>query len=149
MRGQTSIDFLVGMSVFLLTVAFVFATLPNTFAPFTGDDSSELLGTDRVASHLTEGTLAQQNRPGVLNGTCTEQFFGTSGACHPSNLNAALGVGANERVNVTIESSGAIRDIGGTQLSAGPTTPTNGSVVVASRLVSIDGEEYELYVRTW
>ncbi|WP_266077457.1 DUF7287 family protein [Haladaptatus caseinilyticus] len=149
MRAQTSIDFLVGMSVFLLTVAFVFMALPNSFVPFTGDESAELLSVDRVASHLSDGTLARRGQPGILNETCTTQFFGAPGACNPSDLNAALGVGSQQRVNVTIESNGAIRTVGGVELSAGPSVPTRGSVVVATRLVAIDGDEHTLYVRMW
>ncbi|WP_227354175.1 DUF7287 family protein [Haladaptatus salinisoli] len=145
MRGQTSIDFLVGMSVFLLTVAFVFAALPNTFAPFAGDDGADVLAADRVAAHLAEGTLAREGRPNVLNATCTEQFFDEDvpGPCHQSNLNDALGVGPTRRVNVTIESDEAL------VYAAGPPVPTRGSVVVASRLVSLGGEERTLSVRVW
>ena len=148
-RGQTSIDFLVGMSVFLLTVALVFGMLPNTFAPFTGGDNANLLTADRVAAHLTEGTLARPNQPNVLNETCTEQFFGSSGACHPTDRLAALGVRPSHQVNVTIESDDGIRTLNGTELQSGPSVPTSGSVVVTSRRVSLDGDECTLFVRLW
>lgn len=136
---------MVGMSVFLLTVAFVFATLPNTFAPFTSDNSADLLTADRVGAHLAEGKLARQNHSSMLNKTRTEQFFKTP----EDELPAELGIDSNRHANVTIESEGSIEKLNGTELSAGPPVPTRGSVVVASRLVSLNGEEYTLSVRIW
>jgi hypothetical protein len=151
MRGQTTIDFLVGASVFLLTVGFVFASLPSVFAPFAGGDEATTLAADRAAATLVEDDLAREGRPGVLNATCTRQFFDESlaGPCSPAALDAALGLDAPDSVNVTVEEDGSVRELDGTALRAGPSPPDSVGVVVAHRLVTVDGEESHLYVRTW
>ena len=90
------------------------------------------------------------HHPGELNETCTQQFFDddVSGACHQTSLASALGLGS-ESVNVTVEEDGEIRPHSGTALRAGPPVPDDASVVVARRLVVLDGEESDLYVRVW
>lgn len=150
-RGQTTIDFLVGASVFLLTVGFVFASLSGIFAPFTGTEASDTLAADRGAATLVEDALARPGQPGVLNATCTRQFFNESlaGACSVDDLDEGIGIDAPDQVNVTVEEDGSVRNLSGSELRAGPPVPDRGSVVVARRLVLLDGEESDLYVRTW
>ena len=150
-RGQTTIDFLVGASVFLLTVGFVFAALSGIFAPFTGTGAADTLAADRGAATLAEGVLARPGRPGVLNATCTGQFFdeNRSGACSVADLDEAMGIDAADQVNVTVEEGGSVRKLSGSELRAGLPVPDRGSVVVARRLVLLGGEESDLYVRTW
>ncbi|WP_137287130.1 DUF7287 family protein [Halorussus salinisoli] len=157
-RAQTSIDFVVGMSVFLLTVAFVVAFLPGVFEPFTDGGEGEVLASDRTATLLSEQLLAEPAKPGALNATCTAEFFsetddGTIDACRfdadASNLESALGVGPTTAVNVTIEENGTVRSTRGVTLEAGPTPPESESVVVSRRVVLLGGEESDLYVRVW
>ena len=156
MRAQTSIDFLVGMSVFLLTVAFVVAFLPSVFEPFTAADEGDTLAADRTAALLAEHLLADPATPSVLDGTCTAEFFdadGTVGDCRftqdAGGLEEALGVGPATAVNVTVEEDGTAYAVGGVDLRAGPTPPSSGSVVTARRVVLLDGEERDLFVRVW
>jgi hypothetical protein len=159
-RAQTSIDFVVGMSVFLLTVAFVVAFLPGVFEPFTQGGEGEVLAADRTASLLAEQVLAEPTDPGVFDPACTAEFFdaegdgagGVSGCQYStdaSDLDAALGLGATTSVNVTVEENGSVRSVGGVTLSAGPEPPTTQSVVISRRVVLLDGEERDLFVRVW
>ena len=74
-RAQTTLDFAVGMSVFLLTVAFVLSFTPNIVAPFSGSGTEDTVTANRVASQLVEGTLADPDRPYVLDKACTTAFF--------------------------------------------------------------------------
>ncbi|UPV73591.1 hypothetical protein M0R89_13715 [Halorussus limi] len=157
-RGQTSIDFVVGMSVFLLTVAFVVAFLPGMFGPFTATGSGDVLAADRTAGLLAEQTLADPTNPGVLNATCTAEFFsktddGAIAACglgaDSSDLDAALGLGSATGVNVTIERGGTVRSKRGVTLAAGPEPPVSESVVVSRRVVLLGGDNANLYVRMW
>jgi hypothetical protein len=74
-RAQTTLDFAVGMSVFLLTVAFVLSFTPNIVAPFSESGTEDTVTANRVASQLVEGTLADPDRPYVLDKACTTAFF--------------------------------------------------------------------------
>ena len=163
-RAQTSIDFVVGMSVFLLTVAFVVGFLPGAFEPFTAGGEGDVLAADRTASLLAEQLLAEPTDPGGLDAACTAEFFDAAGdgaggasGCQfgtdAADLDAALGLGPTTSVNVTIEENGTVRSLspGGTtvELSAGPEPPRNEGVVVSRRVVLLDGEERDLYVRVW
>ncbi len=159
-RAQTSIDFVVGMSVFLLTVAFVVSFLPGVFEPFTATGSGDALAADRTAGLLAEQLLADPASPGVLDPACAAEFFDAAGdgaagvaGCHyttdAADLDAALGLASATEVNVTIENGGAVQSRGGVELSAGPTPPESESVVVARRVVLLGGDDVDLYVRMW
>ncbi|WP_135851369.1 DUF7287 family protein [Halorussus salinus] len=159
-RAQTSIDFVVGMSVFLLTVAFVVAFLPGVFEPFTATGSGDVLAADRTAGLLAEQVLADPASPGVFDPACTAEFFDAAGdgaagvaGCQyttdAANLDAALGLGPATAVNVTIENDGGVRSRGGVALAAGPAPPESESVVVARRVVLLGGDDVDLYVRVW
>jgi len=121
------------------------------FAPFAGGDEATTLAADRAAATLVEDDLARPGRPGVLNATCTRQFFdeSPSGSCSPTSLDAALGLDAPDSVNVTVEEDGSIHHLDGIELRAGPAPPDSAGIVVAHRVVMLDGEESHLYVRTW
>lgn len=113
----------------------------------TGDRSAVKLSGDLLVDNGT--------KPNVLNTTCTEEFFDADGdppACGGSDdaqdLNSALGVNGNTKVNVTIEDNGTIVNTG-TQLSAGPSPTSTASVTVSQRIVLLDGEEETLFVRVW
>jgi hypothetical protein len=169
MRGQTSIDFVVGMSVFLLTVAFVVAFLPGVFEPFTASGAGDTLASDRTASLLAEQLLADPANPTVVDSACAAEFFDVEGdgaggvaSCQfttdAADLDAALGLGPGTTVNVTIEEGGRILRIyengtvhpdGDIHLAAGPEPPEAESVVVSRRVVLLDDSDRDLYVRVW
>jgi hypothetical protein len=159
-RAQTSIDFVVGMSVFLLTVAFVVAFLPGVFEPFTATGSGDVLAADRTAGLLAEQLLADQTNPGAFDSACTAEFFDAAGdgaggvsGCQfttdAADLDAALGLGPATAVNVTIENGGTVQSRDGVVLAAGPTPPESESVVVSRRVVLLGGDDADLYVRLW
>jgi hypothetical protein len=160
MRGQTSIDFVVGMSVFLLTVAFVVAFLPGVFEPFTASGAGDALTSDRTASLLAEQVLADPANPSVVDPACAAEFFDAAGdgaggvaGCQfttdAADLDAALGLGPATTVNVTIEETGTVESAGGVTLAAGPEPPESESVVVSRRVVLLGDADRDLYVRVW
>lgn len=99
-RGQTNQDFAVGISIFLLTTAFVFAFIPTIFTPFDGDvQNSEIAQSNRVASafvddHSVAGT------PGTLDDAAVERFFdaGNGG----DDLRTLYSLPTTSNVNVTV-----------------------------------------------
>lgn len=154
-RGQYGYDFLAGMSVFLITIGFVYGFAPGMFSPFTSDTGTNMIIADRSAASLSEHLLVESPaEPNVLNGTCTEKFFaggGTNG-CHfdatSGNIHAALGIDASVGINVTVEGNGMIVTHG-VPLAAGPEPDPAAGVTVSQRTVFLDGEEETLYVRVW
>ncbi|QZP38979.1 hypothetical protein K6T50_00955 [Halobaculum magnesiiphilum] len=146
-------DYAVGVSVFLLVVAFVFAFAPSLTAPFTGDATDAVVVADRSADRVANDLLVENPaRPTVLNATCTQAFFDTDGPdrsddcrydANATDLKGALGVISPARtVNVTVVDDGST-------LAAGPSPPRDADVSVARRAVLLDGSDATVVVRVW
>lgn len=155
-RAQYGFDFLAGMSIFLLTIGFIYGFAPGMFSPFTSDTGPNMIVADRSAASLSEQLLVESTTsPGTLNESCTEEFFSPAGptaGCHfdadSGDLHAALGIDTTVGVNVTIEDNGTIVDER-VRLAAGPKPDASTSVTVSQRIVFVYGEEKTLYVRVW
>jgi len=157
-RGQTTLDFAIGISVFLGVVAFAFAFMPTMFAPFETGSGAEFATADRTADRLSADVLVETPRdPSVLNDTCTVGFFDADGSApagcryghDAADLPAAVGVGDTTNVNVTIRDGSGVRTLDGQRLTAGPPPTTVDDAVVATRVVLLSGEQHRLYVRVW
>lgn len=159
-RAQTGIDFLVGMSVFLIAVGFVFAFLPTMFDPFGGPGVNNALIADRSAAYLAEYALVDDpSNPGVLSTACTAAFFDANESqasdhgCNfdheqIENLTVLLGLQEQKSVNVTV---GEPDDVPGetVTMERGDDPSSAGSDTVSRRVVLIEGETHELRVRVW
>jgi hypothetical protein len=76
MRGQTTLDFAVGVSIFLVVVAFVVAFVPTMLQPFEGSAQEETAAADRIADDLsTDVLVADVADPHVLDRGCVVAFF--------------------------------------------------------------------------
>jgi hypothetical protein len=161
-RAQTTLDFAIGMSVFLGVVVFAFGIVPTMFAPFDSDTGTDAVVSDRAADRLAADALAESpSSPSILNGTCTQSFFDGSspGPCRygTADLHDSLGVGTTVKVNVTISNDSGIRTLGGTRLARGRSPSSVSDVVVARRTVSLprslgvaeEREQNRLLVRVW
>ena len=157
-RAQTTIDFVIGISLFLIVTAFVIAFIPTIFTPF---ESTEGPGTaDRIATSLATDRLGDPANPYTLNQRCTNAFFEQLNGGDPgpaeclynttANTTAELfRLDATRNLNVTIRyANGSIVDTG-VRFAAGPTPPDTTSVSSATRAVSLSGETRRLLVRTW
>jgi hypothetical protein len=158
-RAQTTIDFAIGVGVFLLVVAFVVAFVPGIFEPFDRTNSGTQVA-DRVATSLATDALGDPATPYVLDDDCTEAFFvqmqtGTDAPtdCRfdtTANSPSEVFVLGRTNLNVTIEERGAgVTSLGSTTLAAGDSVPDGISVTTARRAVHVDGETYRLFVRVW
>lgn len=164
-RGQTPVDFALGIGLFLLTIAFVFAFLPSIFAPFEGGSGELLVLADRSADHLAGDLLVDDPAaPAALNSTCVAGFFDADGSaptgCRFSDgedgddLRAALGIDRpGVSVNVTVRDPNGIAELetaaGDVTLAAGRPPPSTVDVAVARRLALVDGTERRIVVRLW
>ncbi|WP_049937026.1 DUF7287 family protein [Haloplanus natans] len=157
-RAQTTLDFAVGVSLFLGVVVLAFAFMPSMFAPFETDTGAEFVVADRAADRLSADALVESPAdPSVLDADCTADFFDADGTAPPTcrydddaaALRPALGLDGNVRVNVTVRDDAGIRTLDGTRLAAGPSPTTVDDTVVATRVVLLDDQQNRLYVRVW
>lgn len=144
-RGQTTIDFAVGIGFFLIAVAFVLAFVPSMFAPFFGMGASDALVTDRSAAYLSENALVEDpSQPGALDPDEVNGFFDD---CNGSTLAQQLGVDT-EQINVSIgDRTGIPATLDGTPLTCGP--PPDGSDTVSNRIITIGDDQWTLRVVAW
>lgn len=145
MRGQTTIDFAIGISVFLVTVAFAFAFLPGVIAPFSEPGVADPATANRLADDLAADRLAAPDDPYRLDADDVEAYFSQSDPV------GALPVPDFRTVNVTLrDATGSVVSVNGTRAAAGPRTPSSGAdVTVAWRSVELTDQRLELAVRVW
>jgi hypothetical protein len=172
-RGQTTLDFAVGVSIFLLALTSVLLFIPGTISPFVDGGQEEIVTANRVADSLSEGLLGDPKTPHVLNETCTQDFFeGASSDCRftGNNLTERIGVRNTQLVNVSIQSNVSASDSGNEVLcwtsgdnlierdegscdvvaAAGSTPPArSGTTVAARRVIDLNGTDATLVVEMW
>ncbi|MDS0282981.1 DUF7287 family protein [Haloarcula onubensis] len=174
-RGQTTLDFAIGVSVFLAVLLFIFLFVPGILSPFTASAQDETVTSNRVADQLAAGTLASPEQPYVLDRYCTVSFFQNNTAdCRfpegPLETQVGLDTGY-QRVNVSLR--GNLSSGGGgevvcwdgtgpdrglvapsdsacdTVLERGDPVPTSRPSVTSVRVVSLDGQDVTLFVEMW
>lgn len=148
MRGQTTLDFAVGVSLFLVTVAFVFSFTPTLVAPFTADDGALALTADRSATQLVSDELGDADTPYVLDDEAVSTFFSKAQG-NQTYVRERLGLDSSVGINVTLTT-----DTGGCPGSLsicrlGPAPPNGESVVTAWRITWVADDRADLQVRVW
>lgn len=124
-RAQTSIDFAIGIGVFLMAVTAVIAFTPTMVEPFEGSQQDPLVA-DRLVLQVTDQQIAG-DAPGTLNATCTMHFFnespgpGGSDPCttfaHDQSVHEKLGIDDDKLVNVSLQAN--VTDDAGQELLCG------------------------------
>ena len=112
-RGQTNIDFTIGISVFLGAIIFIFIFAPGILTPFTVTGQSETVTVDRTADYLAQDALGSPDEPYSLDRGCTVAFFERNSTGYPvtedrdcryddAPLNEQLGIADFRTVNITL-----------------------------------------------
>lgn len=176
-RGQTTLDFAIGMSLFLSVLIFIFLFIPGLLSPFSAGVQEETVTTDRVADGLAMGMLGSPQQPYVLDEHCTREFF--AGNAPPSECGYESGGSPEERVglnparenlNVTVSGNATATAAAdeilcwddtnqelveasgscGTVLTAGRAPPSNNDAsVTALRAASLNGQDVTVRVVMW
>ncbi|WP_324662759.1 DUF7287 family protein [Haloarcula sediminis] len=167
-RGQTTIDFAIGISVFLAVLLFIFLFIPGILSPFTASAQAETVSSNRAADQLATGMLGSPSDPYALDSYCTVTFFeGDTTGCSFSDdsLEAQLGVAtSDQKVNVSLR--GDSREILGWNatepdtgvanssrsdivFARGDSLPDTEPSVTSVRVVTLDGRDVTLYVEMW
>lgn len=166
-RGQTSVDLVVGLTLFIVTITVVLGQLPTLLGPAQPQATSAVA--DRAADELY-GELVVRNAttsPATLDEPCVVAFFeGAGGAgCQfdPSKpVNDRLGISSLYAVNITFAHGNGSSELepychnasevvvcGTDTLEVGPPVPSDASVGVAYRGVRVPEKHGVIVVRVW
>jgi len=175
MRGQTTLDFAIGISVFLAVVIAIFAFVPGILTPFTATGQSDAVTVDRTADYLVQDALGGTESPYLLDRGCTVAFFDRTAEERPddpfaddcryenASLNDQLGFPDRTTVNVTIVGnvSGGTQpkplywdrtdrnlteNTGDVELAIGASLERQKSTTTATRVVRLHGRDVLMYV---
>jgi hypothetical protein len=166
-RGQTLPDFAVGISIFLVTVTFLFLFIPQVTLPY--EDQEQPVVAERVTSDLGNQLLADGETPSKLNESCTLAFFTQSGGTRcqfetADSTTEQLGIDSTYSVNATLRNAasddpnsailcgddGTVGDCGSESLAVGPPVPQDDrSVATARRRVFVGGTSAVIEVGVW
>jgi hypothetical protein len=116
MRGQTTLDFAIGVSLFLAVVLFTFTFVPTVLEPFDVVAEDNPTMADRTADNLANGQLGAAAQPHALEWHCTVAFF--AGDSSPSDCNyqgqtldERLDLDIGQGANVTVARNGDISQL--------------------------------------
>ncbi|ELY98871.1 hypothetical protein C482_11358 [Natrialba chahannaoensis JCM 10990] len=164
-RGQTTQDFVVGIGIFILAIAFVFSFLPSLITPFDSPaGGAETAQADRIADQVV-ANLSESQQANEIERTAFDSRYASA---DDSTLAERIGLRANadghvyDNVNISIEvlnpQDAGSRYVDTDELAAGDTYD-NQSAASASRIVTVveeDGTDVSgcdpacrLVVRTW
>ena len=153
-RAQTTIDYAVGIGIFLLAIAWVVGTVPQIVQPFD-DTQDRPLVANRAADRLANDALSPPGEQTVLADECVEGFFQNSSPPADCEYDTgpvydAVGLDSQYDVNVTLLHDGTVATLSdGSDATRGDPVPTSGQVVAARRSVLVDGQLHQLLVRVW
>lgn len=173
-RGQTTIDFVIGISVFLGVILFILLFVPGILSPFTVTGQSEAVTVDRTADYLGQDALGSPEEPYLLDRACTVVFFERDNASvapgtddcryEDAPLYEQLGLAEYRTINVTIvgnlsggeeltqlywdNSSRNLTDQSGgnTTLAIGDDVEQRRASTTATRIVTLHGEDVTMRV---
>lgn len=107
MRGQTTLDFAIGIALFLGVLLFVFTFVPGILAPFDVGGEEEPALANRVANSATQDVLGSTTEPYVLDRQCTVEFFNDTvpGRCRfdSADLDEQFDLRQAQNMNISIE----------------------------------------------
>lgn len=162
-RGQTVLDYAIGVGLFFVALVFVLGTIPGMFTPFAAGTDAQV--GDRVATSLASDRLGDPSTPYLLDTECTWEFFDQmrTGDDAPAtcrydttvdSLQPLFGLDAGTGINVsvtTLDGTTATLANGGPALTlaAGDAIPSGVSVTTARRNVRLEGATYRLEVHVW
>jgi hypothetical protein len=146
-RGQTAQDFAVGIGLFLLAVAFVFAFVPQVVSPYdVGIGASESSQADRAATMIV-GNLSVEDRPNELDNSSTTSYFSSASV---DELRNRTGLPFSSRINVTVRNV----ETGNQPWSGGAVYRDGQAAASATRIVRTNEPDTcepacEVVVRVW
>jgi hypothetical protein len=149
-RGQTTHDFALGISVFLVASLFAISFVPGVTAPYTEGVSEVEQEHARTVSGTLVSNLSTGESPTTLDDAETVAFFTTGWG--ETGLQERFALRNSTNLNVTLrgleEDDGVLTSCGGDRCAVGPRYRDQ-SAATAVRLVRFDDQPYRLEVRVW
>ncbi|GAB3018330.1 DUF7287 family protein [Natronobiforma cellulositropha] len=139
-RGQTTQDFVVGIGVFLLAIAFVFSYVPSLITPYAsaygGGESAQA---DRIAATLVDDLAENPARPNHVNGSALVDLTENDSF----DLAGDLGLRATDsvavdRLNVSLERVNQSLSRDDRRIVAGGDPYTGQDAASSARIVTVD-----------
>ena len=145
-RGQTAQDFAVGISIFLLAIAFVFVFAPSLLTPYESTVGGDTIAkADRAAATIIHDASVDGG-VNELDGGSLEWYMEQN----TSVLQSSLALHSVDRINVTVQHvNGTVWQQSGQRF--GEAQPR----ASASRIVTVEGGEFNcdpacrVVVRVW
>lgn len=141
-RAQTTQDFVIGIGIFLLAVAFVFSFLPSLLTPYApAIDDGDVAQADRIAGEVLE--TVEGNETNEVNASIFETEYVDDGDL-AGKLGLRVGSGGTiDRVNVSIERLNQSKDRSERTVLGGGDTYDGGSGASSARIVRVEWDEDE------
>lgn len=143
-RGQTPVDYLIGISLVLVTILGTFLLVPAVFDPFEPAVSPEK---QSMADRLADDIVTDHTYPGEER-TLDSRRLGTSLANDLETLKVDAGITQYERVNVTIRNETGVTASVGDSYGSG----AGGAAKSVRTFATRDGacaDGCRLIVRVW
>ncbi|MEF8843508.1 MAG: hypothetical protein V5A62_18095 [Haloarculaceae archaeon] len=151
-RGQTTHDFALGISVFLVASLFAISFVPGVTAPYTEGVSEVEQEYARAVSGTLVSNLSTGESPTTLDDAETVAFFDPPTPWGETGLQKRFALRNSTKLNVTLrgleEDDGVLTSCGGDRCAVGPRYRDQSAATVV-RLVRFDGQPYRLEVRVW
>lgn len=149
-RGQTTHDFALGISVFVLASVVVLTFVPSVTAPYTEGVSEVEQEHARTVSRALMANLSTAESPTTLDDDRTVAFFTTDWG--ETGLQARFGLRNATSVNVTLrgleEDDGVLTSCDGARCAVG-SAYRDQSAATTVRLVRYDDQPFRMEVRVW
>lgn len=161
-RGQTTIDYTIGIVLFISAIGGVFLLLPTIFDPFSTSTTANTIVADQIATQLTT-ELLQTGDSGSIDAVCTAAFFSENTTLDSDcsftaddSVKAVTGLDSTTETEISIhETANDPDDSITTTVDSEPytlqraTSDTAENTAIATRTVELNGEIYRLTVEVW
>lgn len=137
-KGQITIDYLIGITIFLFAVLFIFNYTSGIFTPFHSNSDEITLIADRTSTALVEKILSEGDEtvPNLVNKAKVDTFFGELDTNYESTVDYLGLTGSYLRydLNVTMENQTSVMN------TAGKVIPSGVNVGQTRRIVLIKND---------
>ncbi|MEL4305499.1 DUF7287 family protein [Methanococcoides sp. LMO-2] len=153
-EGQVTIDYLMGITIFIVALFFIFQYSAGLFTPFQSNSDEVTLVADRVATSITEKEISAGDirTPNLIDGNKTNDYFDNKLSSGYYTEIEDLGLrGEYHRydLNVTLENSTQMLKMAGEPLPLSNNIGQTKRVVLIEDTVTGETETAILSVRVW
>lgn len=154
-KGQMHIDYLIGISIFLIGIVFVFTYTTGLFTPFQSNSDEVTLIADRVSTNIIEQNMSAEDpfTTNLLSSTKVDHFFSNAS----SNYEDVIDYYGMDSSYLRYEFNITLKNItaGSLDYSTGKPLPVQGNIGQTKRIVLVQNEstgnevQAMLSVRVW